>query len=100
MGNKKHWAVVAAALVLLVIFLAIGFGVSASSGKVIDTKYYKDYNLIALEHYALAQEKKLALMQPSPAVYITKWPFLYNINWQIRINLRFFYKVLRTLKAS
>jgi len=31
MGNKKHWAVVAAALVLLVIFLAIGFGVSASS---------------------------------------------------------------------
>ena len=42
MGNKKHWAVVAAALVLLVIFLAIGFGVSASSGKVIDTKYYKD----------------------------------------------------------
>ena len=42
MGNKKHWAVVAAALVLLVIFLAIGFGVSASSGKIIDTKYYKD----------------------------------------------------------
>ena len=42
MGNKKHWAVVAAALVLLVIFLAIGFGVSASSGKVIDTKYYKE----------------------------------------------------------
>ena len=42
MGNKKYWAVVAAALVLLVIFLAIGFGVSASSGKVMDTKYYKE----------------------------------------------------------
>ena len=61
MGNKKHWAVVAAALVLLVIFLAIGFGVSASSGKVIDTKYYKDYNLIAL-----AQEKKLAFNATQP----------------------------------
>ena len=29
--SKRHWLVVAAAVVLLVIFVAIGFGVSASS---------------------------------------------------------------------
>ena len=35
-SNKKHWTVVAIALVVLVIFLAIGFGVSASHNDELD----------------------------------------------------------------
>ena len=36
--SKRHWVVVAMAVVLLVIFVAIGFGVSASTGNPMDSE--------------------------------------------------------------